>query len=394
MFSSNFVLYISMTATICHTVSLLLFGSCSVWTGTDGTSLDSVKWDGRTLAKQQQRKDTRTKRANELPFYRQLSPQGSQSWPTFQAVDVLTHCSCGVCFDPLLRQFVFWPTVQAVCVLTHCSGSVCFDPLFRQCMPWPTVHVAYVLTHCSGSVCFWPTVQTVCSDPLFRQCVFWTTVQTVCVLTNWLGNVRLDPLFIDVYFDPMLSECLYRPSVKAIVCFDPMLKWYVYYPLFRQVFWPTVEAVYVLTLCLDECFDPLFRHCVEADVCFDPPLATCVFWLLFWPCAYWPTVQSALSGRFITDARPTVRSACHCYRSAKKKKKERKRHQRRTRGEDSGLFVVVLDVLENWTAQTSLHKRRAEIRFPKPKKVTNTGDVWTCLAFVVLSTVHDELFSI
>ena len=29
------------------------------WTGTDGTSLDSVKWDGRTLAKQQQRKDTR-----------------------------------------------------------------------------------------------------------------------------------------------------------------------------------------------------------------------------------------------------------------------------------------------------------------------------------------------
>ena len=162
----------------------------------------------------------------------------------------------------------------------------------------------------------------------------------------------------------------------------------------RCMFWPTVEAVYVLTLCLDECFDPLFRHCVEADVCFDPPLATCVFWLLFWPCAYWPTVQSALSGRFITDARPTVRSACHCYRSAKKKKKERKRHQRRTRGEDSGLFVVVLDVLENWTAQTSLHKRRAEIRFPKPKKVTNTGDVWTCLAFVVLSTVHDELFSI
>ena len=29
------------------------------WTGTDETSLDSVKWDGRTLAKQQQRKDTR-----------------------------------------------------------------------------------------------------------------------------------------------------------------------------------------------------------------------------------------------------------------------------------------------------------------------------------------------
>ena len=29
------------------------------WTGTDGTSLDFVKWDGRTLAKQQRRKDTR-----------------------------------------------------------------------------------------------------------------------------------------------------------------------------------------------------------------------------------------------------------------------------------------------------------------------------------------------
>ena len=29
------------------------------WTGTGGTSLDSVKWDGRTLGKQQQRKDTR-----------------------------------------------------------------------------------------------------------------------------------------------------------------------------------------------------------------------------------------------------------------------------------------------------------------------------------------------
>ena len=29
------------------------------WTGTDGTSLDSVKCDGRTLAKEQQRKNTR-----------------------------------------------------------------------------------------------------------------------------------------------------------------------------------------------------------------------------------------------------------------------------------------------------------------------------------------------
>ena len=33
--------------------------SCKEWSGTDWKSLNSVKWDGRTLAKQQQMKDTR-----------------------------------------------------------------------------------------------------------------------------------------------------------------------------------------------------------------------------------------------------------------------------------------------------------------------------------------------